>query len=262
MTRPPQRPAATQRERAQGARGDALRAHAAVHARADEGLGAEVELFGHEHRATGYMATVMPSVESASWVLSTSSMDASLRTGGSRSRRRTSRRTRRCRRRRCTAGRRACPSPRTRGRGDCAAMTSARARCLEPKELEEVGAHAGDVADVVAHVVGDGRRVARVVLGDARLHLAGEVRADVRGLGVDAAAHAAEHGDGGAAEAEAGDALEAASPPSLADVEGGDVDAHQEVHDEQAEAQRAKPMTAPPRNAELNDSLPGQRRRA
>ena len=57
--------------------------------------------------------------------------------------------------------------------------------------LEEVGAHAGDVADVVTDVVGDGGRVARVVLGDARLDLADEVGADVGGLGVDAAADAA-----------------------------------------------------------------------
>ncbi len=74
--------------------------------------------------------------------------------------------------------------------------------------LEEVGAHAGDVADVVAHVVGDGGRVAGVVLGDAGLHLADEVGADVGGLGVDAAAHAAEQGDGRAAEAVGRDDLE------------------------------------------------------
>ena len=38
--------------------------------------------------------------------------------------------------------------------------------------LEEVGRHAGAVADVVAHVVGDDGRVARIVLGDVRLDLA------------------------------------------------------------------------------------------
>ena len=69
--------------------------------------------------------------------------------------------------------------------------------------LEEVGRHAGAVADVVAHVVGDGRGVARVVLGDARLDLADEVGADVGGLGEDAAADTHEHGEQGAAEAEA-----------------------------------------------------------
>src|SRR5690606_40423839 len=45
--------------------------------------------------------------------------------------------------------------------------------------LEQVGAHAGAVADVVAAVVGDDGRVARVVLGDARLDLAHQVGAHV-----------------------------------------------------------------------------------
>ncbi len=52
----------------------------------------------------------------------------------------------------------------------------------------------GHVADVVADVVGDGRRVAGVVLGDAGLDLADEVGADVGGLGEDAAADAGEQG--------------------------------------------------------------------
>ena len=42
-----------------------------------------------------------------------------------------------------------------------------------------------DVADVVTDVVRNHRRVVRVVLIDARLDLADEVRADVRGLRVD-----------------------------------------------------------------------------
>ena len=45
--------------------------------------------------------------------------------------------------------------------------------------LEQVGGHAGAVADVVADVVGDHRRVARVVFGDAGLDLADQVSADV-----------------------------------------------------------------------------------
>ena len=69
--------------------------------------------------------------------------------------------------------------------------------------LEEVGRHAGAVADVVAHVVGDDGRVARVVLGDPGLDLADEVGADVGGLGEDAAAQAGEDRDQRAAEAEA-----------------------------------------------------------
>ena len=69
--------------------------------------------------------------------------------------------------------------------------------------LEEVGGHAGAVADVVADVVRDRGRVARVVLRDARLDLADEVGADVGGLGEDAAADPHEHREQGRAEAEA-----------------------------------------------------------
>ena len=69
--------------------------------------------------------------------------------------------------------------------------------------LEEVRGHAGAVADVVAHVVGDHGRVARVVLRDAGLDLADDVRADVGALGEDAAAEAGEDRDQRAAEAEA-----------------------------------------------------------
>ena len=48
--------------------------------------------------------------------------------------------------------------------------------------LEQVGRHAGAVADVVADVVGDGGRVAGIVLGDAGLDLADEIGADVSSL--------------------------------------------------------------------------------
>jgi hypothetical protein len=51
--------------------------------------------------------------------------------------------------------------------------------------LEQVGGHAGAVAHVVAHVVGDHRRVARVVFGDAGFHLAHQVGAHVGALGED-----------------------------------------------------------------------------
>ena len=68
--------------------------------------------------------------------------------------------------------------------------------------LEEVGRHARAVADVVADVVRDHGRVARVVLGDAGLDLPDEVGADVGGLRVDAAAETREDGDERAAERE------------------------------------------------------------
>ena len=68
--------------------------------------------------------------------------------------------------------------------------------------LEQVGGHAGAVADIVADVVGDGRRVARIVLGNAGLDLADQIGADVGALGEDAAAETGEDRDQRGAEAE------------------------------------------------------------
>ena len=68
--------------------------------------------------------------------------------------------------------------------------------------FEEVGGHAGAVTHVVAHVVGDGGGVARVVFGDARFDLANEVGANVGGLREDTAAHAQEKREERATEAE------------------------------------------------------------
>ena len=67
--------------------------------------------------------------------------------------------------------------------------------------LEQVGRHAGAVADIVADVVGDGRGVARIVLGNSGLNLADEVGADVGALGEDAAAQTGENRDQRSAEA-------------------------------------------------------------
>ena len=68
--------------------------------------------------------------------------------------------------------------------------------------LEKVGGHAGAVTDVVADVVGNRRRVARIVFRNAGFHLADEVAADVRTLGEDAAAETGEDRDQRSAEAE------------------------------------------------------------
>ncbi len=68
--------------------------------------------------------------------------------------------------------------------------------------LEQIGGHAGAVADIVADIVGDGRRVARIVLGNAGLDLADEIAADIGALGEDAAAETGEDGDQRRAEAE------------------------------------------------------------
>ena len=74
--------------------------------------------------------------------------------------------------------------------------------------LEQVGRHAGAVADIVAHVVGDGGGVAGVVLGDAGLDLADHVAADIGALGEDAAAEPGEDRDQRGAEAEADQAVD------------------------------------------------------
>ena len=68
--------------------------------------------------------------------------------------------------------------------------------------LEQVGRHAGAVADIVADVVGDDGRVARIILGNAGFDLADQVGADVGALGEDAAAETGEDGDQRGAEAE------------------------------------------------------------
>ena len=68
--------------------------------------------------------------------------------------------------------------------------------------LEQIGRHAGAVAHVVAHVVGDHGGVAGVVLGDAGFHLADQVGAHVGALGEDAAAEPGEDRDQRSAEAE------------------------------------------------------------
>src|SRR6266436_2666586 len=61
--------------------------------------------------------------------------------------------------------------------------------------LEQVGGHAGAIADIVADVVGDGGGVARIVFGNTGLDLADEIAADVGALGEDAAAETREDRD-------------------------------------------------------------------
>ncbi len=103
--------------------------------------------------------------------------------------------------------------------------------------LEEVGRHAGVVADVVADVVGDHGRVARVVLGNARLDLADEVGADVGALREDAAAEPGEDRDQRAAEGEADERVHGRILGDAADAQGAVVagDAEQaEADDEDA----------------------------
>ena len=61
--------------------------------------------------------------------------------------------------------------------------------------FEHIGGHARAIAHVVADVVCDRRRVARIVFFETLLDLAHKVRADIGGLGVNAAAESREHAD-------------------------------------------------------------------
>ncbi len=63
-----------------------------------------------------------------------------------------------------------------------------RAHAFRSGRLEDVRSTAGAVAHIVANQVGDDGRVARIVLRNSCFHFADQVRADVGGLGVDAAA--------------------------------------------------------------------------
>ena len=64
-----------------------------------------------------------------------------------------------------------------------------------------VSAHAGHVAHVVAHVVGDGSGVTGVIFGDTGFDLTNQVSAHVSSLGVDAAAHTGKQCHEGSAHA-------------------------------------------------------------
>jgi hypothetical protein len=75
--------------------------------------------------------------------------------------------------------------------------------CSDGVGLEQVRRHACAVADVVADVVCDHGRVARIVLGDPGLELADEVGTDVGCLREDAAAQSGEDGDERATEGKA-----------------------------------------------------------
>ena len=137
-----------------------------------------------------------------------------------------------------------------------------RADVLGGGRFEQVRATAGAVADVVADEVGDDARVARVVLGDALLDLADEVRADVGGLGVDAAAELGEQGDERGPEAEADDEERRLGDGDLADegrVEGEDAP---HAEERQRDDEEARDGAAAHRDLDrLDEAAPGGRRR-
>ena len=72
--------------------------------------------------------------------------------------------------------------------------------------LENVGRHARAIADIVAHVIRDRGWVARIVFFQAALDFAHQIGADVRGLGVNAAAKSGEDADQARAQRQADEA--------------------------------------------------------
>ena len=85
--------------------------------------------------------------------------------------------------------------------------------------LEQVGRHAGAVADIVADIVGDHGRVARIVLGNAGFDLADQIGADIGALGEDAAAETGEDRDQRGAEGERDQRLDQGDVPRSQDCE-------------------------------------------
>ena len=70
-----------------------------------------------------------------------------------------------------------------------------RADQTDGVRFENVSGHSGAIANVVAHVVRDRGRIARIIFLEIALDLADEIRADVGGLGVDSAAKSRENAD-------------------------------------------------------------------
>ena len=71
--------------------------------------------------------------------------------------------------------------------------------------FKKVRSHSCNVADVVADVIRDDGGVSRIVLRNAGLDFSDQIRADVRGFRIDAAADTRKEGDGAGSHAEACD---------------------------------------------------------
>ena len=72
---------------------------------------------------------------------------------------------------------------------------------------EQVGAHSGDITDVVSDVIGDGRGVLGGVFWKVMLDLSDEVGTDVGGLGENTTTDSGKEGHGGTTETISGNAF-------------------------------------------------------
>ena len=106
---------------------------------------------------------------------------------------------------------------------------------------EKIGAHTGDVTNIVTDVVSNGAWVLGGVFLEAFADLAGQVSTDISSLGVDATADSAEEGDSGSTEAIARDELEEVlSLRGGLGVDGGLVGEDEDLEDHESEADKDK----------------------
>ena len=99
--------------------------------------------------------------------------------------------------------------------------------------FEKVGSHAGAIADIVADVVGDDGRVARIIFGNAGFDLTHEIGTDVGALGEDAAAETREDRDQRGAEGQRDQRFE--DRPRIFDPQARAQEEVVESHAEEAE---------------------------
>ncbi len=98
----------------------------------------------------------------------------------------------------------------------------------------KVGGHAGAVAHIVAHVVGDNRRVPRVVFRNAGLNLTNQVGADVSRFGINTAGDTGKDAHQGTAEAQTDQGMESRFSgicPGNREISGQADDAQTDHHD-------------------------------
>ena len=104
---------------------------------------------------------------------------------------------------------------------------------------EKIGAHTGDVTNVVTDVVSDSAWVLGGVLGEGSINLTGEISADISSLGVDTATDSAEESDSGATETVSGDELEEVLNLDLAiGLEGSLVGEEEDLEDEEGKTNK------------------------
>ena len=106
--------------------------------------------------------------------------------------------------------------------------------------FEQIGGHAGAIADIVAHIIGDRRRIAGIILGNPGFDLADEIGADISPLGENAATKTGEDRDERGTETERDQRVDRlAAVRRMAERSGENVKIHGDA--KQGEARDQKP---------------------